>query len=300
VLIIAGICFVVLIALLMIAYGYYNDRIAPRNDVVFQIGERQYTYAYLETRVKSDVAQGRFDVRDTANGITATVARIQREELTRIIGRERGVVLTNADIDAGIRDDVGASPELSRNEMAPLLRDELLAIDLSLDDYVEIVEARVIEDKVREQLTADIPEEAEQVDLLYIEAGSQANALLALQALEEGTEFGEVAAMYSQDAATSRDGVLGWVPREALDPELAEAAFRTTGRSGIIETEDNFYIIEVLGKETRPIEPGVVENIGRDGFNELLEAAFDDTEFIYGLTERQILDLAGEIGGSFG
>lgn len=250
--------------------------------------------------MKSDVAQGRFDLQDTANSISSTVARVQREELTRIIGRDRGITVSDAELDAGIRDDLGLPPELTRNEMAPELRQELLRIDLPLDEYLDIVESHVIEDKTKAALTSSLPEEAEQVNLLYIEAGSQANAIQAKQALDDGAEFAEVAAQYSQDAGSRSDGAYGWVPREALDPELADVAFRITGRSDIIETEENFYIIEVLGKETRPIDPAVIDDIGTREFNKLLEAAFDDTPFLYNLTQQQIFDLASSVGGTFG
>jgi parvulin-like peptidyl-prolyl isomerase len=250
--------------------------------------------------VKSDVAQGRFDLSDTATSISETVARIQREELTRIIGRQRGITVSDAELDDGIRDDLNLPPETTRNEMAPALRAELRRIDLPLDEYRDIIESQVIEKKIKVELTASLPEEAEQVNLLYIEAGSQANAINALKALEDGTEFGEVAAQFSQDAGSRSDGVYGWVPREALDPELADVAFSLTGRSGIIETEENFYIIEVLGKETRPIDPAIVDDIGTKEFNKLLETAFDDTVFLYGLSQSQLVDLADAVGGTFG
>ena len=289
-----------LISLLLILYGYYTDRVAPRGDVVFQVGERKYTYAYLEERVKSDVAQGRFNLQDTATSISATVSRIQREELTRLIGRQRNITVSEAELTAGIRSDLGVTEELTRNQLAPILRDQLLAIELTLDEYLAIVESQVIEDKVKGELTAALPAEAEQVNLLYIDAGSQANAIRAMQALEGGAEFAEVASQFSQHAASSGDGVFGWTPREAIDPELADVAFSLSGRSEIIETEESFYIIEVLGKETRPVDPAVVEDVGVAEFNKVLEAAFDETPFVYNLTQRQIFDLAGSVGGTFG
>jgi parvulin-like peptidyl-prolyl isomerase len=286
--------------LLLIGYGYYTDRIAPRGDVVFKIGEREYTYAYLEERAKSELALGRFDTRDTATSITATVARIQREELTRLIGKQRGISVNDAEIDDGIRGELNLTAEMDHNAIAAALRDELRAINLPLDDYLEIVESLVIEDKVKAQLTAGLPAEAEQVNLLYIQAGSQANAIQAKQALDDGTDFAEVAEQFSQHSTSRTGGVLGWVPREALDPGLADAAFKLTGRSGIIETEDDFYIIEVVDKETRPIDPAILDDIGDEEFNKLLEAAFEDTQFLYNLTERQIIDLANAVGGTFG
>ncbi len=145
-----------------------------------------------------------------------------------------------------------------------------------------------------------LPQEAEQVDLLYIEGGSQANAIQAFQALEDGTEFAEVASEFSQHSSARGGGVLGWAPQEALDPELATVAFSLTGRSGIIETEENFYIIEVLGKETREIDPAVIDDFARDEFNKLLEAAFEDTSFIYNLSDQQLVNIARAIGGTFG
>jgi parvulin-like peptidyl-prolyl isomerase len=286
--------------MLLIAYGYYADRIAPRGDIVLQVGEHQYTYAYLEQRIKSDVAQGRFNLKDTANSLTATIARIQREELDRIIGRQHGITVSEAELDDGIRDDLNLDPAITRNELAPLLRSELRRIDLPLDDYLAIIETRVIENKVRAELTASLPAEAEQVNLLYIEGGSQANTILAKQALDEGADFGTVAAQFSQDTNTKADGVLGWVPREALDPELADVAFSITGRSGIIETKENFYIIEVLGKETRAIDPSVVDNIGHDEYDNLLKTAIDETPVVYNLSETQIVNLANAVGGTFG
>jgi hypothetical protein len=284
----------------LIGYGYYTDRVAPRGDVVFQIGERKYTYSYLEERVKSDDAQGLFDPQDVANSISAAIARIQREELIRQMGRERGITATDAEIDDKMKDDLGLPPETTHNDLAAELRDELGAVQLPLDEYIAIAESRVIEDKIKAELTASLPKEAEQVDLLYIQAGSQANAIQAVQELDKGAAFGEVASRRSQDAASSSDGILGWVPREYLDPELAEIAFSTTGRSGIIETEEDFYIIEVLGKETRPIDPVVVEDIGFKEFNKLLETAIDETPFLYNLTQEQIFDLASAVGVTFG
>jgi parvulin-like peptidyl-prolyl isomerase len=300
-LLVAGIGLVVLAALLLIGYGYYTDRVAPRSDIVFKIGDRKYDYSYLEMRVKSDVAQGRFDLQDTANSVTATISRVQREELTRIIGRERGVTVSQNELDDGIRDDLDLSHEITHDEIGSILSSHLLQIKLPLNEYLNIVRSQVIEKKVRADLIADLPAEAEQVNLLYIQAGSQAGAIQAKQALDDGTDFGVVASQYSQDASTNReDGKLGWVPREALDPELADVAFSITGLSGIIETKEGFYIIDVLGKETRAIDSFVLDNISRDRFNKLLETAFDDTPFLYNVTEQQLIDLATEVGGSFG
>jgi parvulin-like peptidyl-prolyl isomerase len=268
--------------------------------VVLKVGERKYTYADIETRVKSDVAQGRFDLADTANSLSVSIARLQREELTRGIAAERGISATDLDIDDEIRSELGLPQETSHDEIGRFLRIELIDIKMTLDDYLEVIEAQVLESKIKAQLTEALPQEPEQVNLLLIQAGSQANALKARDALAAGEDFGAVASQYSQHQASRSDGVFGWAPKEALDPELAEVAFSSTGLSDIIETENDYYIIDVLGKETRPVDEAVREDIGDQEYNKLLETAFDETEFGYNMTQGHLIDLANEIGGSFG
>jgi parvulin-like peptidyl-prolyl isomerase len=301
VLVVALISLVVIFALALIGYGYYKDRIAPRHDIVLKVNDRNYTYAYLEERVKSDVAQGRFNLQDTGTSISNTLARIQREEIIRIMGRDRGITFSQDDMDNGLRTDLGLAADVTHDEIARFLRDELKRNKLPLDDYLDIIKSNVIEDKIKAELTSTLPAEEEQVNLLLIQGGSQANALLAKQELDAGAAFADVAKKYSQDSTSANNGgMYGWVPREALDPELADVAFSITGRSGIVETENDFYIIEVLGKETRAIDPTVIDDIGTREFNKLLETAVNDTPVGYNLTQDQILKLANTVGGTFG
>jgi foldase protein PrsA len=287
--------------LALIGYGYYTDRIAPRHDVVLKVGDRKYTYAYLEERAKSDVAQNRFNLQDTGTSISNTIARIQREEIVRIMGRDRGITVSQAEMDDGLRSDLGLASDITHDEIGRFLRAELQRIKLPLDDYLDIIKSNVIEDKIKAGLTATLPAEEEQVNLLLIQGGSQANAIHAKQALDAGAPFADVAKQYSQDSSSANNGgAFGWAPRELLDPELADVAFNLTGRSGIIETKEDFYIIEVLGKETRAIDPAVIDQIGTKEFNKLLETAVNDTPVGYNLTQDQLLKIAGAIGGTFG
>jgi parvulin-like peptidyl-prolyl isomerase len=300
VLLIGGISLVVVFALVLIAFGYYRDRIEPRGDAVLLVGERKFNYAYVERRAKSDAAQGRFDPRDVTTSITNTIAGIQREELVRILARERGLTASDEEIDAAIKKELGLGDTVSHDEMAGVLRRLMLRIDMTLNDFLEVMEARVLEEKIKQQFISALPTEAEQVNLLLIQAGSQARALQAKAELDAGTPFSEVANEYVGTGDTKADGQFGWAPRELLEPQLADVAFSTSGRSGIIETEKDFYIIEVLGKEVRPIEDDVKEEIAEKEFLALIEKAFDSTPFAYNLTTRQILSIADAVGALSG
>jgi parvulin-like peptidyl-prolyl isomerase len=295
-LLLGGISVVVAFALLLIAYGYYTDRIEPRHENVLRVGDRHFDYAFIERRIKSDVSRGLFDTSDIQNSINQSIARIQREELIRTIARERGIVATQDDVDANLRQQLGLGDEVSHDEMAGILRREVLRVKLPLDDYLEMTKAEVLQDKIEAQFTETLPAQTEQVNLNLIAAGSQSNAILARQALEAGQSFEEVAKQYSQDDSASGGGAFGWAPKELLEPAVADFAFNNTGRSDIIETDTDYYIIEVLEKQTRDITPAQKNQIGNKEFRKLLEAAFNNALFAYNLTPEQLQRLANEIG----
>jgi hypothetical protein len=296
VLLLGGIAAVVAIAMALIVYGYYTDRVEPRRANVLRIGDRHFSYGFVERRIKSDYTLGLLDVNNFQQGVAESVARIQREELVRIMARERGISASQAEIDDFLRRRLGLAAEVGHDEMAGLLRSEVLRSKLPLDEYLETVEAEVLETKIKAELTASLAAEAEQVHLNLIAAGSQSNAILAKQALDAGAPFAEVAQQYSQDQSARAGGAFGWAPRELLGAELADAAFSTTGLSGIIETEEDFYIVEVLEKETRPITDEIKADISEREFRGVLEDAVNNTPFAYNLTQDQLVRLAGAVG----
>jgi parvulin-like peptidyl-prolyl isomerase len=296
VMLIGGISLVVALAIALIVYGYYTDRVQPQRENVLRVGDRHYTYSYVERRVLSDVAQGIFNNNDVQQGVTQSVARIQREELIRVIARERGITASDEEIDDELAEILNLGQDVEHNVIAATLREEVLRVKLPLDEYLETIEADVLEKKIEASLSGGLPADAEQINLLYIQGGTQSNSVTAKKALDEGQSFEDVARKHSQHDSASQGGVMGWVPKELLDPELAPIAFALSGRSDIIETREDFYIIEVLGKEVRPVDENTREEIGTNGVRDLLEQAFTNTDFAYDLSQEQLVRLANKIG----
>src|SRR5690606_32158711 len=201
---------VVAFALGLIAVGYYVDRIAPRNDTVFTVGDRKFSYAYLEDRVDAANAEGRFVTSDIVFGIARIVADIQNEELVRLIAAEEGVTATQEEIEQQMREDVGASPEAERNVFAARLRDRLQTLGLSLDRYEEMMEAELLEQKLTDRITESLPAEMEQVDASIIQVETDAQAVLARERLAAGDAFEDVAKELSRHSSAADGGALGW------------------------------------------------------------------------------------------
>jgi parvulin-like peptidyl-prolyl isomerase len=279
-LLIGGMVAIVAIALVLIVVGYYVDRVAPRGDTVFQVGERKFSYDYLEDRVNAANALGSFDINNVTFSIAQIVADIQNEELVRLIAREDGISLTDEEIDAGLRRSLGVRPEAAHNTLASSLRARLQLMGLSYDRYSEILEADLLEQKIQANIQEAIPAEIEQVDLHIILVGTDSEAAAARQRIVDGEAFEDVATEVSQHASAADGGELGWTPGDTLVPELAEAVFaQEIGTlSDVIETERGFYIARVDGREERELTEDMRFILARTYFGERLQDASERYE----------------------
>lgn len=297
VLLITGIVAVVAFSLVLIGYGYYVDRIEPRNDTVFTVGERNFSYAYLEDRIDAAVAEGTFNTSNIQFGIAQMVSDIQNEELTRRIAAEAGITISGEELDTGMRADVGVPPDAGQNIFAAALRDHLQTLGLSLDRYEEKLEASLLEDKLTEQIASEQPAELEQVELNILVVDTNEAATAAKQRITDGEDFGEVAKEVSLHSSASNGGAIGWTPKELLSDDLAEPVFalQPDQVSDVIPTANGFYIVKVGGKETRPVDEGMRSNLARTEFGKRLEAASEEYTLENLVTVEQAQRIANHI-----
>jgi parvulin-like peptidyl-prolyl isomerase len=107
---------------------------------------------------------------------------------------------------------------------------------------------------MRDKIVADVPTSVEQIHLRQILTYNEADARAALEQLQGGANFDELATQY--DPVTS--GELGWVPRGyLLDPKAEEAAFALQAGqySQIIATEAGFHIFKAVERGGHPLSP---------------------------------------------
>lgn len=108
---------------------------------------------------------------------------------------------------------------------------------------------------MRDQLAAQVPKAQEQVHVRQIRVSSAARAQAVLAQLQQGQDFGKLAALY--DPVTYGD--LGWLPRGYLtDPRLEQAVFDLPAgqHTPVIEVATGYHILQVIERAgQRPLDP---------------------------------------------
>lgn len=135
-------------------------------------------------------------------------------------------------------------------------------------------EDRLLEERVKAQVTANVLRESEQVWARHILVADEATANTVQNLLLTGGDWGELAAKYSQDPGSKeKGGDLGWFGRGMMVPEFEEAAFSLNiGEiSQPVKTIYGYHIIQVLGHETRPLTESEYQQEVNRAFNKWLE-----------------------------
>jgi parvulin-like peptidyl-prolyl isomerase len=299
-LLIGGIALVVLFALGLIAYGYYSERIEPNRRPVVQVGHRKFRYSYVEDRLVADFVSGQITRDKLADGISASIANIEKEEVTRQAAASQGIKISRQEMDDAIRSKLGVPKTEERQAIAGPLKGELARLHLTLPEYEDRLRANLLEDRLRNSFREAIPAQTQQADLLIIQTDTQEKAQQALDRIKGGDNPATVAFDLSTHSSKSKGGVLGWTPRDAIAPDLADAAFKQTGFTDILSNKDGFFIFETKAIETRDTTDDQKDAIVNFKFSSLIQETRDRIGSKYNLTTAQAQKLVAALSGSGG
>ncbi|HSM25162.1 MAG TPA: peptidylprolyl isomerase [Anaerolineaceae bacterium] len=148
-------------------------------------------------------------------------------------------------------------------------------IGLNEEDIYDLYRTQIISQKVYDLMTADTPTIEDQLWARHILVATEEEAQEVLNRLENGEDWAEIAAEVSTDDSNKdRGGDLGWFGRNRMVAEFETAAFELeVGEiSAPVETTFGFHIIQLLGKEARPLDTSTVEQNKQLVFSEWLTA----------------------------
>ncbi|MFQ5592921.1 MAG: peptidylprolyl isomerase [Anaerolineae bacterium] len=153
--------------------------------------------------------------------------------------------------------------------------ESLAANNLTEEQFRDLQRQQLLSRKVMDTITADVPDEAEQVHARHILVETEEDAESILEQLQNGADFAELAKENSTDETTRENGGdLGFFPRGVVLAEFEEAAFALDvgERSSVVQTPYGYHIIEVLERETRPVPDEIKEGLRQQVIINWLEA----------------------------
>lgn len=131
------------------------------------------------------------------------------------------------------------------------------ATGLTDADIRKLIESELYREKVQAAITADVPATALQTRARHILVADEASALAALARYEAGEDWAALARELSTDTSNAGNGGdLGWFTRDVMVEPFANAAFSATVGSitGPVQTQFGWHLIQVLGREERPLD----------------------------------------------
>lgn len=143
-------------------------------------------------------------------------------------------------------------------------------------DFREYVTALLLNQKMYDYVTKDIPRDQEMVWARHILVATEEEAQTVLNRLNAGEDFAAVAAEVSTDTSNSASGGdLGWFTKGQMVPAFEDAAFSLEiGQlSDPIQTDYGYHIIQVLGREVRTLTDEQFDTVKSYYFRKFIDDA---------------------------
>lgn len=148
--------------------------------------------------------------------------------------------------------------------------------------FREIFRARLLYDKVLEEVTKDVTSTQDYIWARHILVASKEEAAIIMGKLDAGQDWSDLAAEFSIDESNkNQGGDLGWFDPSTMVEEFSNAAFALTEVGEIsqpIETSFGWHIIQLLGKEQRPATSDQLDQIKQTKFSEWLTSVKAEME----------------------
>jgi len=273
---------VVLLTAFLIVFGYYWTTIKPRGRTVLQVDDIRISYSDMKRRMAYEY-YSQPNLQNTRS--LQLVPLLAYENLLReltLVSRARtemGVDYTQEEFDAAMRREVGVSTEASDEEFGQRFRTRLAESRLKEPEFRRIVEAGLLEQKVKEKILADAGESVPQAKVEAIVVNTREEAEAAITRINAGEEWGVVARELSkepdvQDTGGAKDYQFQGGHPNAYD-DFAFTAEIGQVSEPLAETPDSdasrYWIVRVVDRREQPLREDQRDGYQNQEFRRIIQ-----------------------------
>jgi parvulin-like peptidyl-prolyl isomerase len=157
----------------------------------------------------------------------------------------------------------------------------LVETGMSKDQYETFFETDLLRKKLYEAVTADILQEQDQVWARHILVALEEEAMAVIERLDDGEEFGALAAELSLDTGSGASGGdLGWFGKGAMVAPFEEAAYSLeVGEiSAPVQSDFGWHVIQLIDRATLPLTSDEYEQARQSAFDDFLANLREESE----------------------
>ena len=275
-LLIGGVTLVVVIALGFIAFGYWNSVIKPRNRTVLDVEGTTVSYNAMKRRMAYELSQNpvyeqapSLLPQSTMNTLVQEIAVINHAEA------DQGVTVSDDDVGAQIGAVINAVGG-DQKAYAQALAAKLDEIGLNEAEYRRIQKAQLLENKIKEKMTAALPATVPQAKVEVIQTETEAEATAAADRIRAGEAWDAVAKDVSKETDVQTTGGLhDYGPNGSFDASYNDQVFSAPiGEiSAPIASQSGnaYYITRVVDRSDQPVKDAQKSVIVAKQYNDWLK-----------------------------
>lgn len=275
----------IVLALLVIAipvYGWVTTFIMPPRVTIVRVNDTSYNMGYLLKMMRMVQRQSESEGQRVNLGTLPFqfVNDLATDELVLQGSQAIGIKVTEEELTERLHEEFLRDTDDNRAvteadllvEFRERYRQFLNQIQLSAEEYEEIVTRNLYREKLEEHLGATIPDRLPQVHLFGLGVKTPEEAEEVRTKFARGTPFADLVAEYSVDPEAIRtDGEIDWVPRDVLDATIKDFIFDEIVVGEISEpvsqfnseTNQEFYVLYHVAEreEAREVSEANFENL---------------------------------------
>jgi parvulin-like peptidyl-prolyl isomerase len=280
VLLIGGVALIVVVALAFIGFGYYWTEIRPEHRTVLQVDDVKVSYAAMKRRMNYELFAS-VALQQNATELPTVARDALLDELT-IVSRsdDAGVTLDDAAFDTALRQRIAVAADADQRSFQEALRRQLDTTGLSETEYRRLVRAEATETALKEKFQADLPATVEKAKVEAINAQNEEDARAAIERINAGELFADVAKELSiAPGVDENGGLLDFAPRETMPEAYRDYAFSAdVGQlSEPLQAAGsvNYYVVRVVERSQQPLAEDEKPSFASDKFDEWLTTTKD-------------------------
>ncbi len=218
---------IIVLALGIIGFGYYDSVIKPRNRTVLQADDISISYTAMKRRMAFEYyANAAFQQQAQVLPEATYLNLVNELTLISRAESELGITATAEERQAAMKRRVGVPETADDAAFAEAYGTALDASGLKDSEYRRLVHAEVLADKIRDKFEAEAPAQIEQAKLDVIQVNDDTAAQAAIARINAGEDWATVA----RDVSTAPDadatgGVIEFTPKGGFNAAYDDLAF---------------------------------------------------------------------------